>query len=119
MRFFFFVLLISYLWMSCENNNRGSDFVKTPTDSVFTTVHYSYNWTTNDYRVSTARRVALDTFALTPVDSLTSVKKWRRDSIYYLPFADSVTVKGKVEKKLRWVPVPKGIILIDYNKNWK
>lgn len=120
-----FILPLVLFFAAC--GQATSDYVKSVPDTVFTTVHYSFNWATNDFRVSTARKIVLDTFSLQAVDSLTSVKKWVRDSVYLLPFADTVRKNGKPvldslgrpKIDVRWINLPKQFLLIDYNKNWK
>lgn len=120
-------IFISFLLASC-----GSTYIKSDShnknDTTFTVIIYSFDWTKNDHRVTTAKRVIKDSFELQRADTtkngITQKREWEKDTAYLVPIVDSTSsldsLKRPVKKaELRWVQLPKELLLQDYNKNFK
>lgn len=120
-------ILLSSLIFSCNDAPTTADgFTRHPTDTVLTTILYANNWAYHDYRIVTAQKVILDTFAYASVDSLTQQKKWHRDSLYFIQLIDTVRGPkgivrdsiGRPKLEMKALYLPQQIILKDFNKNW-
>ncbi len=116
-----------YSIISCGSNSKQVTKKLFTRDSTLTVIQYSYNWTINDHRTSVAMRIEYDT--LTPDTANPTKNVWSRYQEYQVPIPapvlDSVTKKpkrdglGREVQELKWAVLPKDLLLVDYNKNYK
>lgn len=127
MKALFSFLVISIFLISCSNSEApDASFKRQPPDTTLTTVQYAHNWAYNDYRTVTAQKIVLDTFTLVPVDTITQMKKWTRDSIYLIQIIDTARNEkgivrdslGRPKMEAKVMVLPRQFILEDYNKKW-
>lgn len=91
---------------------------KKPTVNVLTSVLYMHNANNNDHRISVARKMVTDTFSFKfNADSSQAERTKIRDSFYFLPFTDSIPGR-KDTMAVKWIPLPKNLLIEDYNKSW-
>jgi hypothetical protein len=121
------IIIIAFVLASCANTTKDSTRKLGQRDTTFTAVAYILDWNTNDYRLSTARKITYDT--LMP-DSTNPKQNIIRDSTEYqvpifINLIDSITKKplldsvGKQRQVVRWYILEKEQLLNDYNKDFK
>jgi hypothetical protein len=122
------VVSLNY-FMACNNKNESNEVFKI--DSTTTSINFTANPYSNDYRQTTARRFIKKEYRLVSVDSngnkVTQEKQLVTDTTYqvpiFYPIQDSLkkTLKTKTGQDsgfYRWEYMPKEMLLVDYNKKW-
>jgi hypothetical protein len=92
-----YILILAVVLTSCYSKNQAH--VRSKTDTAHVSVIYAVD---SEWKKDSAFRVIKDTFRLSGVDTAKGNAKmaWYKDTVYFLPFKDSVT------KQVNWYGLP-------------
>lgn len=100
-RLIILLLVLFALMVSCNNNN-SHPYLKHNSDTLLT-IRSFVGFPDSVVKFDAVYRVTLDTLSYRIVDSETVKKSWIRDTVYFIPFKDSL-------KRITYYPTIKGSV---------
>lgn len=110
--------------ISCRNASRSDEFMHTPSDTVSSVAMFIVE--NNQIKVDYVIKIKIDTLKPNIIDSSKNV--WVRDSVYFIPYQDTIMGPDKkpmfdslsgVKTETKWYLFDKRYIIQDFNFDLK